>query len=129
MVTTTGKQSGDNVSKTSKPTSSEETQASDDQAPATPPTTAKRGSGEGTNDLETEKNIVWIGMDLGTSRTAIACSNGVRESLPSLVGYPKDVVSQKLLGSSALFGDDVLKHRLSLNTYRPLETGLIKGSN
>ena len=129
MVTTTGKQSGDNVSKTSKPTSSEETQASDDQAPATTPTTANRGSGEGTNDLETEKNIVWIGMDLGTSRTAIACSNGVRESLPSLVGYPKDVVSQKLLGSSALFGDDVLKHRLSLNTYRPLETGVIKGSN
>ncbi len=76
-----------------------------------------------------EDGILWIGIDLGTSRTAIAASNGVRESTYSLVGYPKDVVSRKLLGEGPLFGADVLKHRLALNVYRPLEAGVIKGSN
>jgi rod shape-determining protein MreB and related proteins len=76
-----------------------------------------------------DEGILWIGMDLGTSRTAIASSNGVRESTFSLVGYPKDVVSRKLLGDGPLFGADVLKHRLSLEVFRPLEGGVIKGSN
>ena len=75
-----------------------------------------------------EEGILWIGMDLGTSRTAIAASNGVRASTFSLVGYPKDVVSRKLLGEGPLFGADVIKHRLSLDVYRPLEAGVIKGS-
>ena len=38
-----------------------------------------------------------IGIDLGTSRTSVAASNGVRETVWSYVGYPKDVVSRKLL--------------------------------
>ncbi|RKY18087.1 MAG: hypothetical protein DRQ55_14270 [Planctomycetota bacterium] len=79
-------------------------------------------------EQEQEKDAIYIGMDLGTSRTAIAASNGVRESLPSLVGYPKDVVSMKLLKRDSLFGDDVVRHRLSLNVFRPLEHGVIKGS-
>jgi rod shape-determining protein MreB len=74
-------------------------------------------------------DTIYIGMDLGTSRTAIAASNGVRECVPSLVGYPKDVVSRKLLKRDALYGKDVLQHRLSLEVYRPLEKGVIKGSN
>src|SRR5262245_46427233 len=75
-----------------------------------------------------DEGILWIGMDLGTSRTAVASSNGVRESTYSLVGWPKDVVSHKLLGDGPLFGDDVIRHRLSLNVFRPLEAGVIKGS-
>ena len=75
-----------------------------------------------------EQDAIYIGMDLGTSRTAIAASNGVRESLPSLVGHPKDVVSMKLLKRDTLFGDEVVRHRLSLNVFRPLEKGVIKGS-
>ncbi len=76
-----------------------------------------------------DDGILWIGMDLGTSRTAIASSNGLRANTYSLVGYPKDVVSRKLLGDGPLFGADVIKHRLSLDVYRPLEGGVIKGSN
>lgn len=75
-----------------------------------------------------DEGILWIGMDLGTSRTAVASSNGVRESTFSLVGYPRDVVSRKLLGMGPLFGADVIRHRLSLEVYRPLEAGVIKGS-
>lgn len=88
---------------------------------------SKASKGKGSAD--TEQAIVWIGMDLGTSRTAIACSNGVRESFPSLVGYPKDIISRKMLGTDVLYGKDVISRRLSLDVYRPLEAGVIKGSD
>lgn len=125
MVTTQNKQS--NSGKT--PTSSDHgdvkiVDANDNAGPSSRSGSTKAGDA----DLSTEKDIVYIGMDLGTSRTAIAASNGVRESLPSLIGYPKDVVSEKLLGRSVLYGKDVIQHRLSLKTFRPLESGVIKGS-
>jgi len=33
---------------------------------------------------------LFVGIDLGTSRASIAASNGVREVVPTYVGYPKD---------------------------------------
>jgi rod shape-determining protein MreB len=72
--------------------------------------------------------VLYLGMDLGTSRTCISASNGVRETLPSYVGYPKDVVSMKLLKRPMLFGQEAREKRLSLRLYRPLEHGVIKGS-
>ena len=35
-----------------------------------------------------DHGVLYIGMDMGTWRTAISASNGVRESLFSVVGYP-----------------------------------------
>lgn len=72
--------------------------------------------------------VLYLGMDLGTSRTAISGSNGVRESLFSVVGYPKDVVSRKLLQKDVLFGQEAVDKRLSLNFFRPLEKGVLKHS-
>jgi len=100
-----------------------------DSASAGSSGTERMAQGEKDDRKSQEQAIVYIGMDLGTSRTAIACSNGVRDSFPSLVGYPKDLVSRKLLGRDVLHGKDVIKHRLSLKVYRPLELGVIKGSN
>ena len=70
--------------------------------------------------------VLYIGMDLGTSRTSVSASNGVRETVYSVVGYPKDVVSQKLLKKDVLFGKEALEKRLSLKLYKPLEKGVIK---
>ena len=53
----------------------------------------------------------------------------MRETVASYVGYPKDVVSRKLLKADVLFGDDAIKHRLSLDFYRPLEHGVIKSGD
>jgi rod shape-determining protein MreB len=67
-------------------------------------------------------------MDLGTSRTSVSASNGVRETVYSMVGYPKDVVSRKLLKKDVLFGKEALEKRLSLKLYKPLEKGVLKYS-
>ncbi|MFN0057958.1 MAG: rod shape-determining protein [Planctomycetota bacterium] len=69
----------------------------------------------------------YIGLDLGTSRTSITCSNGVRETVWSYVGYPQDHVARKLLGGrDVIFGKEALDNRMSLNLIRPLEGGSIK---
>ena len=68
-----------------------------------------------------DHGVLYVGMDLGTSRTAISASNGVRECLFSVVGYPKDHVAQKLLNRSVLVGKEAIDKRLSLDFHRPLE--------
>lgn len=76
-----------------------------------------------------DHGVLYIGMDLGTSRTSVSASNGVRETVYSVVGYPKDVVSQKLLKKDVLFGKEALEKRLSLRMYKPLEKGVLKYSD
>jgi rod shape-determining protein MreB len=73
-----------------------------------------------------EQGVLYLGIDLGTSRTSVSASNGVRDTVASYVGYPKDVVSRKLLKRDVLFGDEAVEKRLSLNFYRPLAHGVIK---
>jgi rod shape-determining protein MreB len=71
-------------------------------------------------------DILHIGIDLGTSRSAVSASNGKREWVESYVGWPKDFVSRKLLGEDIIFGEEVLQNRLSLEVVRPLESGVIR---
>lgn len=83
-------------------------------------------SEKGDPSENNKKSVLYIGIDLGTSRTSVAGSNGVRETVWSYVGYPKDVVSRKLLGRDKLFGEEAVEKRLSLDLYRPFEKGVIK---
>ena len=69
---------------------------------------------------------IYIGIDLGTSRSAISASNGKQEWVESYVGWPKDFVAKKLLGKPVLFGEEALENRLSVNLIRPLEFGVIR---
>ncbi|MBI4823278.1 MAG: rod shape-determining protein [Nitrospirae bacterium] len=75
---------------------------------------------------ETGNNILYVGIDLGTSRSSVSASNGKREWVQSYVGWPRDFISAKVVGKSILFGSDALENRLSLELYRPLERGVIK---
>ena len=77
-------------------------------------------------DNKKEHGVLYIGMDLGTSRTSVSASNGVRETVLSVVGYPKDVVSRKLLKRDVLFGKEALEKRLSVRLHKPLEKGVFK---
>jgi len=76
-----------------------------------------------------DAKVLNVGIDLGTSRSVIACDNGVRTFVPSYVGYPKDMVSRKMIGRDVVFGDEALKNRLALDVRRPFEKGMIKYSN
>lgn len=73
-----------------------------------------------------DPGILYIGIDLGTSRTSVAASNGVRETVWSYVGYPRDHIAAKLRGQDRLFGKEAVDKRLSLNLIRPFEQGMIK---
>ena len=79
-------------------------------------------------EVKKDHGVLYIGMDLGTSRTAVSASNGVRESMFSVVGYPKDVVSRKMLKKDVLFGREAFAKRLSLEVYQPLQHGVLKHS-
>ena len=67
-----------------------------------------------------DHGVLYIGMDLGTSRTSVSASNGVRESVYSMVGYPKDVVSMKLLKK------DMLGRNTILDTFMPTVKSSLK---
>lgn len=75
---------------------------------------------------ESPKETLTIGIDLGTSRSAISASNGKKKWVDSYVGWPKDFIAKKVVGKSVLFGEEALTNRLSLDIYRPLEHGVIK---
>lgn len=72
-------------------------------------------------------DIVYLGIDLGTSRTSITSSNGVRETVWSYVGYPKDHVAKKKFGGrDIIYGKEAVEGRMALNLYRPLAGSSIK---
>lgn len=80
------------------------------------------------NDMGAVENALLLGIDLGTSRSSIVSMDGKRKTVESYVGYPKDPVSRKHLKADVIFGKQALDNRLSLEMYRPLEAGVIKGS-
>ena len=70
---------------------------------------------------------VYLGVDLGTSRASITSSTGVRETVWSYVGYPKDHVAKKKFGGrEVIYGKEAVDNRLALHLVRPLAGGTIK---
>jgi rod shape-determining protein MreB len=70
---------------------------------------------------------IYIGVDLGTSRTSITTSTGVRETVWSYVGYPMDHVAKKKLGGrEVIYGKEAVDNRMSVDLIRPLAGGSIK---
>ncbi len=77
-------------------------------------------------DVQKEGNILFVGIDLGTSRSSISASNSTRQWIESYVGWPKDFIAAQVVGKPVLFGSDALRNRLSLDICRPLQHGVIK---
>ncbi len=86
----------------------------------------EQNSTEQATESKREEGVLYVGIDLGTSRTSVAASNGVRETVWSYVGYPKDHIARKVLGKDKLFGREAVEERLSLNLIRPFAEGQIK---
>jgi len=71
-------------------------------------------------------DVLYLGIDLGTSRSVVSASNGTQKWVQSYIGWPKDFVSKRALGKDVLFGAEALKHRLSVDLHRPLEGGVLR---
>ena len=75
----------------------------------------------------TEKaELLLVGIDLGTSQSAISTSAGEQRVVDSYVGWPVDAVARKILKKKVLFGSDAVENRTMLEVHRPLERGLLK---
>ncbi len=73
-----------------------------------------------------DAEITYIGMDLGSFKTSVTCSNGRRDALPTAVGWPKDDVAKAKLGAEVVFGKVIRRRRIILDVLRPFEHGLLK---
>jgi len=71
-------------------------------------------------------DTVYIGIDFGTLNTSVASSNGMREVLQTMVGWPKDHVAREVIGKDVVFGSEIQENRLALEVVRPFERGLLK---
>jgi rod shape-determining protein MreB and related proteins len=75
---------------------------------------------------EKSNQTLEVGIDLGTSRSAISASNGEKFVVDSFVGWPVDMVARKVLKRNVLIGHEALANRTMLDLHRPLERGLLK---
>jgi rod shape-determining protein MreB len=76
--------------------------------------------------MSAKEKVLSVGIDLGTSQSAIATSNDARHVVDSYVGWPVDMVARKVIKKQVLIGADALESRSLLDLHRPLEQGLIK---
>ena len=74
----------------------------------------------------TDDNVLYVGIDLGTSRSSISASNGQKYVVDSYVGWPADMVARKIVKKEVLIGREAVDNRSMLDLHRPLERGLLK---
>src|SRR5438876_7426090 len=70
--------------------------------------------------------LLHVGIDLGTSRSATSASNGERFVVDSFVGWPADMVAKKILKRNVLIGHDAVAQPTRRDPNRRLERGLLK---
>ncbi len=76
--------------------------------------------------IQSKNENLFVGIDLGTSCSAIVASNGTKNWIESYVGWPKDFIAVKVVKKPVLFGMEAIKNRLSLDIRKPLEGGVVK---
>lgn len=69
---------------------------------------------------------LYMGIDLGTSRSSVVASNGHRHVVESYVGWPVDAIARRVVNKPFLIGREALDNRLMLDLHRPLEAGYLK---
>jgi rod shape-determining protein MreB len=68
----------------------------------------------------------FLGMDIGSFKTAVVTSNGERHTFHSAVGWPRDHVARTALDREVVLGEEVLRWRLALDAIRPFAKGAMK---
>ena len=58
----------------------------------------ERASSERIQDTPApSQNVLYLGIDLGTANSSVATSTDVTRTVPSVVGWPKDLIAYKFL--------------------------------
>lgn len=76
--------------------------------------------------MSAKEKYLSVGIDLGTSQSAISTSTGGHFVVDSYVGWPIDMVARKVVKKPVLIGAEAIENRSLLDLHRPLEQGLIK---
>jgi len=74
----------------------------------------------------TSGNVLYLGVDLGTANSSVATSTDITRTVPSVVGWPKDLVAYKFLQKPIVFGEESIRNRMALDLFYPLEKGVLK---
>ena len=72
------------------------------------------------------EDVLYLGVDLGTANSSIATSTNITRTVPSVVGWPKDLVAYKFLQKPIVFGEESIRNRMALDLFYPLEKGVLK---
>ncbi len=83
-------------------------------------------SNETVSSPSTAKRQTIVGIDLGTRRTAVKSDAGQQFMVKSVVGYPKDIISEKMVGVDPIFGEEAIEKRNFLDLCYPLADGVIR---
>lgn len=67
-----------------------------------------------------------LGIDFGTSRTAVMSNRKFKDVISSVVGYPRDIIGVKILNRTQVIGNEALEKRALLELHFPLEHGVLK---
>ena len=71
-------------------------------------------------------DILYVGLDLGTSQSSISTSTDLHCTVTSVVGWPKDLISYKFLQKQVVIGDECLENRMAVDMIWPLEHGVFR---
>ncbi len=74
----------------------------------------------------TSDNVLHVGIDLGTSQSSIVTSTGIRRTVSTVVGWPKDLISYKFLKKQVVIGEECLQNRMAVDMIWPLEHGVFR---
>ena len=86
----------------------------------------ERTSSERAPDTTDDRDLLYLGIDLGTANCSVATSTDVTRTVPSVVGWPKDLIAYKFLQKSIVYGEECIRNRMALDLFYPLEKGVLK---
>lgn len=72
------------------------------------------------------QDVLYLGIDLGTANCSVATSTDVTRTVPSVVGWPKDLIAYKLLQKPIVYGEECIRNRMALDLFYPLEKGVLR---
>lgn len=81
------------------------------------------------SEPETVEDIEYLGINFGSYQTSISSSSGLKKTIPTMVGWPKDFIALKFLGKQMAVGDEAFEKRLSLNICHPLKAGVLNNDS